>query len=70
MSSIINDIPGIPELNLPISNKHFVDEQKLNLGSNVLTLTITFQNVTVLGVARTTFKSVRSVFLFKQNEMI
>ncbi|KAJ6635880.1 Protein takeout [Pseudolycoriella hygida] len=50
---------GIPELDLPLSDKHFVDKQVLSIGSEVLKITITFTNVTVIGLAKTKYSSIK-----------
>lgn len=51
-------ISGIPELDLPIAEKQFLDKQELSVGSNVLNVKITLQNVTALGMAHVKYSKI------------
>ncbi|XP_037029962.1 uncharacterized protein LOC119069603 [Bradysia coprophila] len=55
---------GVPELDIPLSDKHYVDKQVITVGSDLVTLKITFSNLTVYGMAQSTITGVKG---FKKN---
>lgn len=55
----ISLILGIAELDIPISDKHLVDHQDITIGSDLITLKISFTNLTISGMAQSTITGVK-----------